>query len=34
MYLHNDGANGTSKVIITVMINKDDILRIHKKNAR
>ena len=30
MYIYNDGANGTNRVIITVMIDKDDILCIHK----
>ena len=30
MYIYNDGTIGTNRVIITVMINKDDILSIHK----
>ena len=30
MYIYNDGTNGTNRVIITVMIKKDDILCIHK----
>ena len=31
MYVYNDGANGTNRVIIVAMLNKDDILCIHKK---
>ena len=34
MYVYNDGANGTNRVIIVAMLNKDDILCIHKKKMQ
>ena len=34
MFIYNDHTNGTNRVIIIVMINKDDILRIHTKKMQ